>query len=385
MARIDALENLPKIDMLADEGITFESIVNEMIADYEAYWKELTGEELVLYPADSRRIMLNVAAGKLYQLAAIINERHKLNFLQYMYGDFTKNWAANFGFKENGVEAAIVTLRFHLAVKQLTDVIIPAGTRATSGNNIFFATDEQLTILAGESYADTSATCTQPGVVGNGYAIGQLNVIADPVNLVERVENVTQSAGGHDEYTNQELKELIYNFPASYTTAGPAECYEQIVKSYSKNIIDAKVITNNEALVQIYILLQNGVIPTAEYCQKVLTYIKELKTTPDTDKIEIFSSDAMSYEVEAIYYIADEQKDIADALKESIEEAGIEFINYTRSKIGRAVNPNILVTYAGAAGASRIEIANPVYIHVHENAVANCNNIKMTFGGFEKE
>lgn len=385
MARIDALENLPKIDMLADEGITFESIVNEMIADYEAYWKELTGEELVLYPADSRRIMLNVAAGKLYQLAAIINERHKLNFLQYMYGDFTKNWAANFGFKENGVEAAIVTLRFHLAVKQLTDVIIPAGTRATSGNNIFFATDEQLTILAGESYADTSATCTQPGVVGNGYAIGQLNVIADPVNLVERVENVTQSAGGHDEYTNQELKELIYNFPASYTTAGPAECYEQIVKSYSKNIIDAKVITNNEALVQIYILLQNGVIPTAEYCQKVLTYIKELKTTPDTDKIEIFSPDAMSYEVEAIYYIADEQKDIADALKESIEEAGIEFINYTRSKIGRAVNPNILVTYAGAAGASRIEIAKPVYIHVHENAVANCNNIKMTFGGFEKE
>lgn len=385
MARIDALENLPKIDMLADEGITFESIVNEMIADYEAYWKELTGEELVLYPADSRRIMLNVAAGKLYQLAAIINERHKLNFLQYMYGDFTKNWAANFGFKENGVEAAIVTLRFHLAVKQLTDVIIPAGTRATSGNNIFFATDEQLTILAGESYADTSATCTQPGVVGNGYAVGQLNVIADPVNLVERVENVTQSAGGHDEYTNQELKELIYNFPASYTTAGPAECYEQIVKSYSKNIIDAKVITNNEALVQIYILLQNGVIPTAEYCQKVLTYIKELKTTPDTDKIEIFSPDAMSYEVEAIYYIADEQKDIADALKESIEEAGIEFINYTRSKIGRAVNPNILVTYAGAAGASRIEIAKPVYIHVHENAVANCNNIKMTFGGFEKE
>jgi len=385
MARIDALENLPKIDMLADEGITFESIVNEMIADYEAYWKELTGEELVLYPADSRRIMLNVAAGKLYQLAAIINERHKLNFLQYMYGDFTKNWAANFGFKENGVEAAIVTLRFHLAVKQLTDVIIPAGTRATSGNNIFFATDEQLTILAGESYADTSATCTQPGVVGNGYAVGQLNVIADPVNLVERVENVTQSAGGHDEYTNQELKELIYNFPASYTTAGPAECYEQIVKSYSKNIIDAKVITNNEALVQIYILLQNGVIPTAEYCQKVLTYIKELKTTPDTDKIEIFSPDAMSYEVEAIYYIADAQKDIADALKESIEEAGIEFINYTRSKIGRAVNPNILVTYAGAAGASRIEIAKPVYIHVHENAVANCNNIKMTFGGFEKE
>lgn len=371
--------------MLADEGITFESIVNEMIADYEAYWKELTGEELVLYPADSRRIMLNVAAGKLYQLAAIINERHKLNFLQYMYGDFTKNWAANFGFKENGVEAAIVTLRFYLAAEQLIDVLIPAGTRATCGDNIFFATDEPLIIPAGENYADTSATCTQQGTIGNNYMVGQLNVIADPINFVERVENVTQSAGGHDEYTNQELKELIYNFPASYTTAGPAECYEQIVKSYSKNIIDAKVITNNEALVQVYILLQNGVIPTAEYCQNVLSYIKELKTTPDTDKLEISIPDIVDYEVEATYYIIDEQKDIADALRESIEEAGIEFVSHTRSKIGRAVNPNILVTYAGAAGASRIEIVKPVYIYIHENAVANCNNIKMTFGGFEKE
>ncbi len=385
MARIDALENLPKIDMLAEEGITFESIVNEMISDYEAYWKELTKEELVLYPADSRRIMLNVAAGKLYQLATIINERHKLNFLQYMYGDFTKNWAANFGFKEDGVESAVVTLRFYLVEEQLMDVIIPAGIRATSGDNIFFATDEPLIIPAGEIYADTSATCTQQGTIGNNYAVGQLNIIADPINLVERVENVTQSAGGHDEYTNQELKELIYNFPASYTTAGPAECYEQIVKSYSKNIIDAKVITNNEALVQIYILLQNGVIPTTEYCENVLSYLKELKITPDTDKIEIFSPDAVDYEVEAAYYIVDEQKDIADALKESIEEAGIEFVNYTRSKIGRAVNPNILVTYANAAGAFRIEIVKPVYIHICENAVANCNSIKMIFGGFEKE
>lgn len=385
MARIDALENLPKIDMLEDEGITFESIVNEMIADYEAYWKELTGEELVLYPADSRRIMLNVAAGKLYQLAAIINERHKLNFLQYMYGDFTKNWAANFGFKEDGVESANVTLRFHLAAEQLMDVIIPAGTRATSGNNIFFATDEELIIPAGENYADTSATCTQSGAIGNGYAIGQLNVIADPVNLVESVENITQSIGGHDEYTNQELKELIYNFPASYTTAGPAECYVQIVKSYSKNIIDAKVITNNEALVQIYILLQNGVIPTMEYCEHVLTYIRDLKATPDTDMIEIFAPNTASYEVEAMYYIADEQKDIADALKEAIEEAGDEFVNYTKSKIGRAINPNTLVTYAGAAGASRIEIVKPVYRYISENAVAICNSVKMTFGGFEKE
>ncbi len=379
------LDNLPEINMLADEGITFESIVNEMIADYEAYWRELTGEELILYPADSRRIMLNVAAGKLYQLATIINERHKLNFLQYMYGDYTRNWAANFGFKEDGVESATVILRFCLAEPQPTDIIIPAGTRATSGDNVFFAIDEVLVIPSGEVYAEASATCTLSGTVGNGYVIGQLNVIADPVNLVESVKNMTQSAGGHDKYTNQELKELIYNFPASYTTAGSAECYEQIAKRYSSNIVDAKAITNNEALVQIFILLQNGAIPAVEYCDKVLGYIKDLKVTPDTDKVEVIAPDVVTYEVEADYYIAYEQKDIADGIKEAIEDACGTFVDYIKSKIGRAVNPNVLITYVSAAGASRVEIKKPEHMYVGENEVAICSSIKMLFRGFEKE
>lgn len=379
------LDNLPEINMLADEGITFESIVNDMIADYEAYWCELTGEELVLYPADSRRIMLNVAAGKLYQLATIINERHKLNFLQYMYGDYTRNWAANFGFKEDGISSAAVTLRFCLVEPQPMDIIIPAGTRATSGDNVFFAIDEELIIPAGDAYADAGATCTQSGTIGNGYAIGQLNVMADPINLVQSVRNTTQSAGGHDKYTNQELKELIYNFPSSYTTAGSSECYEQIAKRYSSNIIDAKAITNNEALVQIFILLQEGMIPSIEYCSKVLAFIKDLKITPDTDKVEVIPPDVVTYEVEVGYYIAYEQKDIADGLKEAIEDAGRTFVDYTRSKIGRAVNPNVLITYASAAGASRVEIAKPEYKHVSENEVAICSSIKMSFRGFEKE
>lgn len=385
MAKIDVLDNLPEINMLKDEGITLESIQNDMIADYEAHYKELTGEELTLYPADSRRIMLNVTAGKLYQLAAIMNERHKQNFLQYMYGEFTKNWAANFGFKEDGIEYATTTLRFHLSAVQTTDITIPAGTRATSGDKVFFSTDEDTIIPAGETYADTSATCTTAGTARNGYTIGQLNIIADPVNLVESVENTTNSSGGHDEYTNQELKELIYNFTATYSTAGPEDCYTEIAKQYSSNIIDAKAITNNEALVQIYILLQNGNTPTNEYCSAVLEFIKKLNATPDTDKVEILAPEVVSWELDATYYISNSKKDIAASVCEAIEDAGKEFTEYTKSKVGRAINPNILIAYANAAGASRLEISSPEYTAIKENQVAICSKINLTYGGLENE
>lgn len=385
MANVETLESLPEIDMLADEGITLESLQREMIADYEAYYKELTGDELILYPADSRRILINVAAGKLYQLAAIMNERHKQNFLQYMYGEFTKNWAANFGFRENGVEKATVTLRFHLATPQKTDVMIPAGTRATSGNQVFFATDEELVIPAGEMYADTSATCTISGTVGNGHMVGQINILADPINLIESVENTSNSVGGHDEYTNLELKNLIYNFPATYSTAGPEECYAALAKKYSANIADVRVISNKQAVVQIYLLLQNGNIPDAEYCQKVCQYIYSSGVIPDTDKVEVLAPEIVPYEIVATYYISEIRKDIANGIKESIEEAAIEFKEYTEGKIGRAINPGALNAYVSAAGAFRIEINTPTYKALKEIQVAVCSGITLEYGGLEKE
>lgn len=385
MSSINTLDNLPEIDMLKDEGITFETIVNEMIADYEARWEELTGEKLTLYPADSRRIILNVTAGKLYQLAAIINERHKLNFLQYMYGEFLRNWAGNFGFKDSGTKSATVTLRFYLAAEQPVDVKIPAGTRATSGDQVYFATNEDLIITAGELYGETSATCTIEGTVGNGYVAGQINIITDPVNLIKKVENITQSAGGHDEYTDQELRELIYNFTDTYSTAGPEGAYKELTGTYSSNIVDVKIITTNEALVQIYILLQNGKIPDQDYCRSVYEYMEEIEKTPDTDKIEVLPPTVVNYAINATYYIPEDKKEIADGIKEAIEDAGLEFADYIKSKIGRAVNPDILTAYVNAAGGSRIEIISPAYQAINENEVAICTDVNMTFGGYDKE
>lgn len=385
MANVRALENLPEINMLADEGITFESILHEMISDYEGKWQELTGEELILYPADSRRIMLNVTAGKLYQLATIINERHKLNFLQYMYGDFLKNWAGNFGFKKDGIESATVTLRFYLSMDQQTDIVIPAGTRATAGDQVYFASNKDLVIAAGETSAEVKATCTIPGVTGNGYAKGQLNLIADPVNLVEKVENITESTGGHDEYTNQELRELIYNFPSTYSTAGPKECYEEIAKAYKSDIADVRVITSKEAVVQIYVLLLDGRLPDAEYINGMTKYIEELQITPDTDKIEILAPRAVNYKLDVVYYISMTQKDIADSLKEMIEDAVEEFVKNTHGKIGRAINPDTLVSFAKAAGASRIEVKGQEYQAIAQDEVAICAESCVTFGGLEEE
>jgi phage-related baseplate assembly protein len=384
MAEIDVLNNLPDISLLDDEGITFDNILNDMVADYEARYKELTGEDLTIYPADSRRIMLNTVAGKLYQLAVIMDERHRLNFLQYMYGDFLKNWGSNFGFSKTGLESAKTVLRFKLAEAGTTDVTIPAGTRATSGDHVYFEVDEDTVISAGELYADTSATCTIQGTAGNGYTTGQINMIVDPINLVEEVENISQSSGGHDEYTDQELRELIYNCQDGYTTAGSEGSYREITKQYSANITDVKVISNTAGEVAVYLLLQDGNVPDEAYCNNVLEYINSQGLTPDTDKVSVIAPSITPYSISATYYIPDDNKEIADGIRDAVADAAAGFADYTQSRIGRAVNPNTLTAFATAAGASRIVIDSPSYSATDGTSVAVCKNINLTFGGYDR-
>jgi phage-related baseplate assembly protein len=382
---MDVFANLPEINLLDEEGITFGGIVDDMVADYQARYRELTGEDLTLYPADSRRLMINTVAGKLYQLAAIMNERHRLNFLQYMYGPYLRNWGSNFGFTETGLESARTVLRFRLAAASATDVTIPAGTRATSGDRVYFAVDEDTVIAAGELYADTSATCTIQGTAGNGYTTGQINIIVDPVNMVESVENTSQSSGGHDEYTDRELRELIYNCQDSYTTAGSEGSYKEITKQYSANITDVKVLSNYAGEVEIYLLLQDGNVPDGAYCNNVLDYINSLGLAPDTDKVSVLAPSVATYTIEATYYIPYGNKEIADGINEAVGDAAAEFADYTQSRIGRAVNPNTLIAFATAAGASRLIIGSPGYSATDETAVAVCKSINLTFGGYDRE
>ena len=81
---ISDLENLPEINFLEDLGITLESIQEEMVADYQDRYGEVTGKEQPLYPGNPMRLMLNVIAGEIYQAYEYMSYVFKQNFIKYM-------------------------------------------------------------------------------------------------------------------------------------------------------------------------------------------------------------------------------------------------------------------------------------------------------------
>ncbi len=386
MLDLSVFNGLPEINILKEQGITLEKIQGELTADFESKYAELEGlDNFTLAATDERRLILDAIGGEFYLFAQYINLCMRQNFLPYMYGQYLRNWAANLGVFESGKEAASCEVEFTLSAVQETDTTIPKGTRVSAGDNVFFATTEDLVIAAGSLTNSVSVRCTEDGTKGNGYAIGQLNVIVDPVNYVAEASNTTASVGGHDEYTDEELREVILNRPYTFSNAGPDGAYESKVKEFSSAIADVKCITNHEALVQIYIILQNGVIPSADYCQGVEDYILASHQFPDTDMIKVLPAVAHTYTITATYYIDAENEDSEDILKEAIEDAIAEFTSITASSIGTPINPNNIVTYAMAAGAARIDIETPdSYIEMdeaYEVGICPTTDITLTYGG----
>ena len=381
---ISDLENLPEINFLEDLGITLESIQEEMVADYQDRYGEVTGKEQPLYPGNPMRLMLNVIAGEIYHAYEYMSYVFKQNFIKYMDEDVLKNWGATLGFTGNNLKPAKCTLEFKVADALDFDVHIPAGTNVTAGDNVYFKTDDSCTIKAGGLSVQVSATCTKEGSTGNNYMPGQLNTMTEPVLNVASVCNTDISAGGRDDYSLEERRELTYMFPSTYSVAGPEDAYVFFTKNFSEDIVSVKVLTDDtSATVVIYIMLSDGRLPGEDYCSKVLDYLEGLKRFPDTDKIIVRPPETVMYELSAVYYISSENKDTESMVMKSVEEASRAFVSESCGSIGYDINPDIFTGYARAAGAKRLEIKSPVYTKINQEQIALCSGISLRYGGLE--
>ena len=77
-------------------------------------------------------------------------------------------------------QPAVCNERFYISEARATAILIPAGTRVTdSSSTLVWETVEDVYVDIGDTYADVQIRCQTPGVVGNDYAVGQINTIID--------------------------------------------------------------------------------------------------------------------------------------------------------------------------------------------------------------
>lgn len=381
---IQKLYDLPEVSFI--DNITFDKIFNENIENWQSEYEKETGTRKVLRPGDKEYIQLKIEAGQWFQMYKQLDHAAKMNLLKYSTGDFLKHLGSMKKTFINEPKAAVTTVRFTLSEIRREVVYIPAGTRVTAGDGVYFSTNDFVEISAGASYIDVDCTCQTVGTVGNDYIINQIDTLVDPVPYVASVANTTKSEGGSGEETEESFRERIFLAPSSYSTAGPADAYEYWVKQYNSAAIeDVKIYEPEDAIVDIRILLNGGKLPTQTFCNECLAYLKNNPIIPLTDKDQIAPPDVVNYDIKATYYIARSDINNLAAIKDAIEAAKDTYIEWQKIKIGRDINPDTLTEFVRAAGGKRVVIESPVFQVVPETSVAQENNIEFVYGGVEDD
>lgn len=373
---------------------TASDVVSRLVAQFEA----VLGE--TLQPSDERRIFLNQLAQVVVAISADQNDKGNQNLLRYARGQTLDDIGELFAVERIAAHGASVRLKFALSEARTADTTIPQGTRATPDGNTYFATTAALTIPAGSTEGEVMAICLTAGSVGNGYAVGQIRYIVDNAPFLASVTNTTESSGGADEESDDSLRNRIRLAPETMSTAGTIEGYEYHAKSASADVGDVVVyspvndatLTEEERAagagrVYIYILKSDGTIPAED--DPVLAAVKAAVGAKDvrplTDYVVVSSPSAVSYGVEIAYHIADDDAGRVAEIQEAVNVAVNEYIAWQDGKIGRDINPDRLRKYLLNAGASRVEITQPVYTVVGAANVAKvAGETSVTYSGLSE-
>ena len=380
---LQSVFDLPDVSFIDND--TLDAMMQRMITAYETKYKELTGKKISLAMADPNRILLYAAALELFQTECYVDRAGKQDLLKYSYDEFLDNLAAGRGVTRQRPAAAVTTLRFTLSEARTYAVGIPAGTRVSNSDGIYFATTEYGEVPIGGLYIDIPARCTTNGAVGNGLVAGQVATMADPLGYVESAENITTTSGGADLELDSSLAERIFLAPSSYSTAGPEDAYTYWTRTYNTEIASVKPVTPQPGYVTVYILMADGSLPEQEVIDGLQEFLRDDNVRPMTDLVTVSAPGVKTFDIDLTYYIAQSNKASALTIQAEVNTAIQDYIRWQTTEIGRDINPSELIRRIREAGAKRVEVRSPVFDTVADTETAQLGTSAPIYGGLEDD
>lgn len=375
-------DKFPDISFIDDASM--EDVLTQMINDYQDKYKEITKKDISLAQADPFRLIMYACAAQIYQGMQYADYAGKSSFLKYARGDNLDNLVAIRGIQRQQPVPASTVLKFTLDTPLPSVLGIPSGTRATNGNELFFATDEYAEIKAGEVSVSVAATCTEAGTLGNNFAEGEIKTLVNALPYVTSVTNTVQTYGGADLEDDDSLKERAFNVQNSYSTAGPTGAYIYFTKAADPTIRDVIVDSDTPGTVQVTLLCDAG-IPDQALLDKVAAALQSRTIRPLTDRVVVKAPEVQNYDVNLTYYIAASDKTSVAAIQENITTAVAVYNTWQTERIGRDINPSYLIQQIMGAGAKRVTVDAPAFMVVPKDVIAKTGTVSVTYGGLEDD
>ncbi len=358
-----------------------DTITREIISLYE----NLSGR--TLSRADPVRLFIDAIILAIIQQRNLIDFAAKQNLLAYAQGSYLDHIGALLGVTRLPAAHAVTTIRFTLGTSFSRDVVIPSGTRVSTGDGVTFSTVYDGVIPRGTLIGEVTAKCVSAGTKGNGYIPGQVNKLVDVLAFGVRVQNISETTGGTDSETDENFRERIQIAPESFSVAGPVEAYKYFARSANADIIDVAVMgppDTQPGEVNIYPLMTGGTLPSDEVLAEVLNVCSAENVRPDTDYVSVKRPVAVNYSVSMTYWIDEKDSVNSSYIRSNVESAVNEWVLWQKQALGRDVNPSELIRRVVNAGAKRCIVSSPEFRALRDWEVGMCTNQSVNYGGLEK-
>lgn len=356
-----------------------QKIQDEMVARFS----ELDGRTLA--QSDPVYLFLKGMTAEIVNWRSTVDFAGKQNLLAYAIGEYLEQKVADFKLSRIPAVSAIVMITFTLVQPLSTALIIPKGTLVTPDGKIFFMVPEDAVVPIGDKEINIKCICTTTGIVGNNIAAGLINQITSKIAYVQSAVNITVSGGGADAESDDDLRNRRLLAPDKLSTAGPEKSYEYYARETLTNIIDVDTYSPTPGVVRVAILMKDGALPTPSELDAVYNGLTPSSVRPLTDKVEVVAPIQVDYTINLTYWLSTKPNSDIKQLQKNITDAVDQFIFYEKTKLGRSINPSILIKMVMSAGARRVEVRTPKQLEISRQEVASVTNVNIVFGGLEAD
>jgi phage-related baseplate assembly protein len=357
-----------------------EKSATEIQAEIINTYENLTGRSLA--QGDPVRLFLLAVASVIINQRNIIDFAAKQNLLSYAQDTYLDFIGELVGVTRLEATPALTTIRFTLSTTQGSVYTIAAGTRVSAGN-LEFATTEVLEIPIGNLTGDVPAACITPGTIGNDLLPGQIRTLVAPLPFVQGAVNTTSSTGGADREGDESMVDRIRLAPSAFTVAGPRDAYIYWALTANQAIIDVAVSSPSPGVVDVRPLLEGGAIPDQDVLDQVDAVLSSDNIRPLTDLVQVGAPSTVSYNINVDFWIKSENAAQSLAIQNAVTAAVNDYILWQKTRIGRDINPDQLLTRMINAGAKRVVITSPSFTVLDDTEVAAEDVVTVTYQGTE--
>ena len=285
-----------------------DAVTRQMVNQYES----LTGR--TLYPAQVDRLMLDIIAYRESLMREAIQDAAKLNLVRFSRAPMLDFLGENIGVARLLAASARTTVRFTVSAPPISATLLPQGTVVASGD-VQFATLTAVTVGTTDTVLDVLCECSTAGIIGNGFAAGQINTLVSSVPglNISAIANLVISDGGAQAEDDEHLRERIVIAPEQFSNAGSAGAYKFHALSAHPDVVDVAVVSAEMTIVSGALVSTNGIppgvvnlhpltktgLPSTGIKQAVAAKCNAETVRPLTDYVQVFDPVAVDYAITA--------------------------------------------------------------------------------------